>query len=153
MILAEVTVVATAGITALAGLVGTLLGGWLTQRSAVANRQYEEITRARASLLRLASMLVTDRAEDAKALAEAAEQAASSVMTLGYGSATALTMLDTAHRWQRFEPGSFPRRRARDETLEVLDKMLERSLPRELRPTSKFSAEEWALRSGTSRPD
>ena len=153
MIVAEVTVVATAAITAFAGLAGTLLGGWLTQRSANATRQYEETTRARASLIRLASMLVTDRAEDANAVAEAAEQAASAAMTLGYGSVTALTMLDTVKRWHGFESDSFPRQRARDETLDVLDRMLERSLPRELRPKSRQISEEWQLRSGTHRPD
>jgi hypothetical protein len=151
MIAAEVTVVATSAITALAGLLGTLLGGWLTQRSAASARQYEEITRARTALLRLASILVTDSGEDDQAVAQAAEEAAASVMALGYGSKTALTMLATMKEWRRFEPDSFPRQRAREEVLEVLDKMLERSLPRELRP--KHHEEAWQLESGVRRPD
>jgi hypothetical protein len=131
---------------------GTLLGGWLTQRSAARARQYEEISRARASLLRLASILVAERAEDDRAVAEAAEQATSGV-TLGYGSSTALTLLATLKDWRRFERDSFPRRRARDETLAVLDKMLERSLPRGLRPSRGSFGEQWDLSSATRRPD
>jgi hypothetical protein len=151
MVIAEVTVVATAAITALAGLLGTALGGWLTHRSAMSSRQYEEVSRARASLLRLASILVTDASEDERAVAEAAESAASGVLTLGYGSKTALTILETIKAWERFEVGSFPRTRARDETLGVLDQMLARSLPRELQPKDELVA--WDLSSGVRRPD
>jgi hypothetical protein len=151
MPLAQATIVATSVITALAGLLGTALGGWLTQRGAARARQDEEVTRARGSLLRLASILVTERAEDVEDVDDAAEHAAAAVMTLGYGSKTALAMLATVKDWRRFEAGSFPRTRARDETLDLLDRMLAASLPADVRPKDLHAATE--LSSAVRRPD
>lgn len=148
----QVVTLLTATIVALSGLLGTLLGGWLTRRSASGARQQEEIAAARVVLVRVASLIVREGGgEDAQTVSQAADQAAVGAITLGYGSKTALAMLEAIKEWHRFEPASFPRRKARDELLTVLDEMIERSLPAGLRPKGHAKATE--LVSAVRRPD
>src|SRR5690349_19623759 len=97
--------VITAVVTALSGLSGTVLGGWITKRGAEAGKRAEEIARARVALLRLATTLVSDATDDAMAVAE---EAAVASIALGYESGTALKILDAMRSWARFEPGGFP---------------------------------------------
>ena len=137
--------VITALVTALSGLGGTVLGGWITQRGADAGKRADETARARVALLRLATTLVADATDDAMAVAE---EAAVAAIALGYESATALKILDAMRSWARFEPGGFPRIRARDEILSVLDTMLADSLP----PGKRLSRT-LDLQIAVSRPD
>ncbi|MBB5867265.1 hypothetical protein F4553_000644 [Allocatelliglobosispora scoriae] len=137
--------VITAVVTALSGLGGTVLGGWITQRGADAGKRSEEVARARVALLRLATTLVADATDDAMAVAE---EAAVASIALGYESGTALKILDAMRSWARFEPGGFPRIRARDEILSVLDTMLAESLP----PGKRLS-KTLDLQVAVSRPD
>ena len=146
----QVTAVVTAVTTALSGLGGVALGGWITQRSTITARQLEEVDRARAALLRLAALLVAGPSED-KDIGQIAEDAAVAAIALGYGSRTALNMIQTMDSWRGFERGSFPYRRARDEMLPVLDRMLERSLPSRLR--SKDTATPTEILGASRRPD
>ena len=146
----QVTTLVTAVTTALSGLGGVALGGWITQRSARTTRQVEEVERARVAVLRLASLLVVERPVE-ESVSKVAEEAAVAAMTLGYGSTTALAILETVDSWGRFEPGSFPVKRAREELLPLLDQMLERSLPGHLRPKDYAAITE--LTAAVRRPD
>jgi hypothetical protein len=95
-------------------------------------------------------VLVSDKANE-EAVSPVAEEAAGAAMTLGYGSQTALSLLEFARDWGRFEHGSFPRRHARDEILPVLDRMLADSLPTHLRVRRNDVV--WEFDSATRRPD
>lgn len=146
----QITTVVTAVTTALAGLGGTALGGWITLRGTITTRQLEEVSRARAAVLRLASLLVAGPSEG-KDVGQIAEDAAAGAMALGYGSKTALVIIETMESWRGFEPASFPNRRARDELLPILDRMLERSLPPRLRSKDTRTATE--VLGAIRRPD
>lgn len=139
-------------VTGLFGLLGTFVGAWLTQRSAVSARQQEEIATARVALVRLASLLVTDDS-DGESTIQVAQEAATGSIALGHGSATALAMLEAVTTWRGFERGSFPRSRARDEMLPLLDEMLEKSLPPSLRYKGGPLGPPWQLQSAVRRPD
>jgi hypothetical protein len=146
----QVTTVVTAITTALAGLGGTALGGWITRRSTITARHLEEVDRARAALLRLASLLINGPSEG-KNIGQIAEDAAAGAMALGYGSSAALTIIETMESWRRFQSDSFPDQRARNELLPLIDRMLERSLPSDLR--TKDPATVTDLKIAVRRPD
>jgi hypothetical protein len=148
----QVTVVVTAITTALSGLGGAALGGWITQRSATSAKHLDEVDRARTALLRLAALLVAESSErkDTKRITE---DAATGSIALGYGSKTALAIIGSMDTFAGFEYGSFPYRKAREDLLSALDKMLEQSLPKTKSLRYKDLAADWEIRSAVTRPD
>jgi hypothetical protein len=110
----QLAILLTACITATTGLLGTLLGGWVSQRAAVSSKVQEEIANSRSSLVSLAAVLVDDHYEDEQ-FPSIVQSAATAVIGLGYSSATAVRLLQSVQDWKKFERGSFPRRRAQEE--------------------------------------
>jgi hypothetical protein len=85
------------------GLLGTLAGGYLTYRSALAGERRTERRDARAALVALLdSVLEVD--PDAARHRESARQAVSLLMAQGLPSDVAVDLLDAASHWARLLP-------------------------------------------------
>jgi hypothetical protein len=107
----------------------------------------ERVTAA-VAILRLAAFLRTDN-DDPDTVEPAAEAAAAGVITLGFGSAAAIAIIDAVHSWRRFPVGEFPRQKAREELTDALNQILSTALP----ATRRSTMLEWDIKSSVARPD